>query len=119
MTKKTLTLPITGMSCANCAASIERTLNKKVEGVVLATVNFASERLAVEYIPSIVSLDGIVAEVRKIGFDLVLAEEGKEEDAEEIARHLEIRDQTRKFIVGATFALNLFLISMSRDFGFI
>jgi Cu+-exporting ATPase len=111
--------PVTGMSCANCAASIERTLNKKVEGVVLATVNFASERLAVEYIPSIVSLDGIVAEVRKIGFDLVLAEEGGEEDAEEIARHLEIRDQTRKFIVGAAFALPLFLISMSRDFGFI
>lgn len=119
MPKETLTLPITGMSCANCAASIERTLNKKVEGVVLATVNFAAERLTVEYIPSIVSLDGIVAEVRKIGFDLVLAEEGKEEDAEEIARHLEIRDQTRKFIVGAAFALPLFLISMSRDFGLI
>ena len=119
MNKETLTLPITGMSCANCAASIERTLNKKVEGVVLASVNFASKRLTMDYIPSLVSLDGIVAEVRKIGFDLVLAEEGREEDAEEIARHMEIKDQTRKFIVGAVFALPLFLISMSRDFGLI
>ena len=119
MTKETLTLPVTGMSCANCAANIERTLNKKVEGVVLASVNFASERLTVEYDPSIVSLDGIVSEVRKIGFDLVVAEEGKEDDAEEIARHLEIKDQTRKFIVGLVFALPLFLLSMSRDFGLI
>ncbi|MFA5903752.1 MAG: heavy metal translocating P-type ATPase [Desulfobacula sp.] len=119
MTKEILTLPVTGMSCANCAANIERTLNKKVEGVVLASVNFASERLTVEYDPSLVSLDGIVSEVRKIGFDLVVAKEGEEEDAEEIARHLEIKDQTRKFIVGVVFALPLFLISMSRDFGLI
>src|SRR5210317_1865485 len=37
-------LPITGMTCANCAMNIERTLNKKVSGVVRASVNFASER---------------------------------------------------------------------------
>ncbi len=117
MSKETQTLPVTGMSCANCAANIERTLNKKVEGVVLASVNFASERLTVEYDPLVVSLDNIVSEVRKIGFDLVLAEEGEEDDAEEVARHLEIKDQTKKFIVGVVFALPLFLLSMSRDFG--
>ena len=42
-------LAITGMTCANCAATIERTLNKKVPGVVQAAVNFATERAAVEY----------------------------------------------------------------------
>ena len=113
-------LPVTGMSCANCAANIERTLNKKVEGVVSATVNFASERLLVEYIPSIVSFDIILAQIRKIGFDLIVADEGQdEEDVEEIARHAEIKDQTQKFIVGVVFALPLFLMSMSRDFGLI
>lgn len=113
-------LPVTGMSCANCAANIERTLNKKVQGVVSASVNFASERLLVDYIPSIVTLDTIVSEIKKIGFDLILADEGQdEEDVEEIARHAEISDQTRKFIVGVVFALPLFLISMSRDFGLI
>ena len=113
-------LPVTGMSCANCAANIERTLNKKVEGVVSATVNFASERLLVEYIPSIVSFDIIIAQIKKIGFDLIVADEGQdEEDVEEIARDTEIKDQTQKFIVGVIFALPLFLISMSRDFGLI
>jgi Cu+-exporting ATPase len=113
-------LPVTGMSCANCAANIERTLNKKVEGVVSATVNFASERLLVEYIPSIVSFDIILAQIRKIGFDLIVADEGQdEEDVEEIARNAEIKDQMQKFIVGVVFALPLFLMSMSRDFGLI
>ena len=113
-------LPVTGMSCANCAANIERTLNKKVEGVVWATVNFASERLVVEYIPSIVSFDIIIAQIRKIGFDLIVADKGQDEkDVEEIARHAEIKDQTQKFIVGVVFALPLFLMSMSRDFGLI
>ena len=113
-------LPVTGMSCANCAANIERTLNKKVEGVVSATVNFASERLLVEYIPSIVSFDIILSQIRKIGFDLIVADEGQdEEDVEEIARHAEIKGQTQKFIVGVVFALPLFLMSMSRDFGLI
>jgi Cu+-exporting ATPase len=41
-------LPITGMTCANCAATIERTLNRKVEGVVQANVNLATERATVE-----------------------------------------------------------------------
>jgi Cu+-exporting ATPase len=113
-------LPVTGMSCANCAANIERTLNKKVGGVVSASVNFASERLLVAYIPSLVSLDTIVAEIQKIGFDVIVAQGDQgEEDVEAIARHAEIRDQTQKFIVGVIFALPLFLISMSRDFGLI
>ncbi|OGR10074.1 MAG: copper-translocating P-type ATPase [Desulfobacula sp. GWF2_41_7] len=119
MTKETQTFPVTGMSCANCAANIERTLNKKVQGVVLASVNFASERLTVEFDPSVVSVDNIVYEVRKIGFDLILAEEGKEEDTEAVARHQEIKDQTQKFIIGVVFALPLFLFSMSRDFGLV
>ncbi len=111
-------IPVTGMSCANCAANIERTLNTKTDGVVSASVNFASERLVVEYIPSILSLDTIVSEIKKIGFDLIIADAGQEEkDVEEIARQAEIRDQTQKFIVGVVFALPLFLMSMSRDFG--
>jgi len=120
MSEKTLNLPITGMSCANCAANIERTLNKKVEGVVSASVNFASQRLLIDYIPSIVSIDTIVSEIKKIGFDLIVVDEGQdEEDVEEIARHAEIKNQTLKFYVGVVFALPLFIISMSRDFGLI
>ncbi|MCF6248468.1 MAG: heavy metal translocating P-type ATPase [Desulfobacula sp.] len=111
-------MPITGMSCANCAANIERTLNKKVDGVVSASVNFASERLSVEYLPSSVSLDTIGSEIKKIGFELIVAgEDEQEKDVEQIARQKEIKDQMQKFSVGVIFALPLFVISMSRDFG--
>ena len=41
---KTFTIPVTGMTCANCAKTISRQA-KKVEGVSAADVNFASERL--------------------------------------------------------------------------
>ena len=51
MTEKlaTIDLPLTGMTCANCANTIERTL-KKTPGVSGATVNFASERAQVNLI---------------------------------------------------------------------
>jgi len=115
-----LELPITGMTCANCAANIERVLNKKVEGVVEASVNFASERAAIEYLPDVSSIDDIVAAIEKAGYGAIVSDESQEgEDAEQSARRAEIHDQTRKFIAGVVFALPLFVLSMLRDFGLI
>ncbi|MGD8776730.1 MAG: heavy metal translocating P-type ATPase, partial [Syntrophobacterales bacterium] len=111
-------LPITGMTCANCAMNIERTLNKKVPGVVQASVNFASERATVEYLPTLTDLDKIVSAIQQAGFDAILPDdEAEEEDIEQRARRLEIANQTKKFIVGLIFTLPLFLWSMGRDFG--
>ncbi len=111
-------LPVTGMTCTNCAANIERTLNKKVPGVVTASVNFATERLRVDYLPSETRIELIVDAIQKIGFDAIVADEDQdEENVEEIARQTEIQDQTRKFLVGVIFSLPLFVMSMSRDFG--
>jgi Cu+-exporting ATPase len=116
---KTQEMPVTGMTCANCASNIEKAL-KKVPGVTVASVNFASERLSVEFIPSIVTLEDIVSKIQKIGYDVVLPTgDMEEEDAEEIARNAEIKDQTNKFLVGVVFALPLFALSMSRDFNLI
>jgi Cu+-exporting ATPase len=66
-------LPITGMTCANCSASIERTLNRKVPGVVKAAVNLASERASVEYVPGLVTRADIVAAIENIGYGVVEA----------------------------------------------
>ena len=113
-------LPITGMTCANCAANIERALNKKLRGVTQASVNFATEHAAIDYLPAAVSIEEIVAAIEKAGYGAILPGEGWEgEDAEQIARQAEIRDQTRKFIVGVIFALPLFVLSMLRDFSLI
>jgi P-type Cu+ transporter len=110
-------LPVTGMTCANCAANIERTLNKKVPGVTTASVNFATERASVTYMPGTVDLEAIAAAVEKAGFGVILPEETADvEDAEQAARDAEIRDQSRKFAAGVVFALPLFVLSMARDF---
>ncbi|MCF8105856.1 MAG: heavy metal translocating P-type ATPase [Desulfohalobiaceae bacterium] len=110
---------ITGMTCANCAANIERALNRKtVDGVVQANVNFASEGLSVEYIPGTISPEEIARIVEKAGFKAILPREGvQDRDQEQAARDAEIRDQTRKFLAGVVFALPLFILSMGRDFG--
>jgi Cu+-exporting ATPase len=110
-------LPITGMTCANCASTVERTL-KRLDGVVTANVNLANERASVEYLPGVVSLAAIQQAIRDVGYDVVVPGEGESaEDVERAAREAEIRDQTRKFWVGVAFALPLFLLSMGRDFG--
>jgi Cu+-exporting ATPase len=110
-------LPITGMTCANCAMTIERTL-KRLDGVVGANVNLASERASVEYLPGVVSLAAIQQAIRDVGYDVVVPGEGEAaEDVERAAREAEIRDQARKFWVGVAFSLPLFLMSMARDFG--
>jgi Cu+-exporting ATPase len=111
-------LALSGMSCANCAATIERTLNRKVPGVVHGSVNFASERAAVEYVPGMAAVEDFIAAIAAAGFGAAAPGETPEaEDAEAAARRREIADQTRKFVVGLVCTLPLFLLSMARDFG--
>jgi len=109
-------LPVTGMTCANCATNIERALNKKVSGIASASVNFASERATVGYIPGIATLPDIIRAIEAAGYGVISPEGISEEDAEQKARQAEIRDQTLKFVVGVVFALPLFILSMARDF---
>ncbi len=112
-----ITLAITGMTCANCAATIQRTLEKKVAGVVGANVNFASEKAQVVYLPDQVSPHDLVAAIERVGYSA--AESGPDllEDSEGAARQAEIETLARKFWIGVSLSLPLFLLSMSRDFG--
>ncbi|NIM17733.1 MAG: heavy metal translocating P-type ATPase [Candidatus Aminicenantes bacterium] len=114
--EKQLTFPVVGMTCANCAATIERSL-KKVDGVIDASVNYANEKARITYAPGKVTPAHLAAAVRKAGYDVVeTAEAIDREDAEAAARKAEVRHQWKRFIVGLCFSLPLFLMSMSRDF---
>ncbi len=70
---KQIILPITGMTCANCVATIERNL-KKLDGVNSAAVNLSSERATVSFDASKLALDDIVGRVRKVGYDVAMGE---------------------------------------------
>jgi P-type Cu+ transporter len=64
---KQLTLPITGMTCANCVATVERNL-KKVDGVSTAVVNLSSERATVEFDPALLGLTDLIGRVERAGY---------------------------------------------------
>ena len=104
------------MTCANCAATVERTL-RKTAGVTDATVNYASERATVHFDPGVVTLPELGAAVERAGYGVIVAAEGELEDAEARARATELHDQSRKFWTGVAFAGPLFALSMARDFG--
>ena len=72
---------VQGMHCASCSILINKTLGR-VPGVVSASANYGTERLALEYDPSKVQLSKIEELLKKIGYTLILPKEGANEEEE-------------------------------------
>ncbi|TLN24297.1 heavy metal translocating P-type ATPase [bacterium] len=103
---------IEGMSCAACAASIEKSL-KKVGGVAKANVNFAAGKAYVTYDAKRASENDLDGAVRRAGYEVIHKKKGdeglKSEDKE---------DQFRKRLILAWFfALPLLAVAMSAMLG--
>jgi len=60
-------LPITGMSCASCAAKIEKGLTD-MEGVSKASVNFAAEKATILFHPAQTDLSSLIEKVKDLGY---------------------------------------------------
>ena len=72
MAAKNVTLPVTGMTCVNCAMNIERNV-KKLDGVQEANVNFAAEQATVEYDPDRLQVKDLVGKIRDVGYGVASA----------------------------------------------
>jgi Cu+-exporting ATPase len=70
---KQLTLPITGMTCANCVATVERNL-KKLDGMQSAVVNLSSERATVDFDSAKLGLTDVIARVNRAGYGVATGE---------------------------------------------
>jgi Cu+-exporting ATPase len=68
--KKGVSLPIGGITCANCAATITTALEKS-EGVVKANVNLATEKAQIEYDPEKTTLEAIGKTIEGIGYSVI------------------------------------------------
>ncbi len=62
-------MPVKGMTCGNCARSVERKLSG-VPGVTKATVNLEGASASVEYDPTLVKPDTIANAVRQLGYEV-------------------------------------------------
>lgn len=74
MTLNSATIKISGMSCAACAARIEKSL-KKLEGVTNANVNFAIEKATIEYDGALVDPNRFDEVIQKLGYKVIKEDE--------------------------------------------
>ena len=117
--KDKVTLNLQGMSCASCAANIEKILNK-TDGVISVSVNFPLEKAFVEFNSSRISVREIIAAVQGIGYGAsVQAETVEYEDREQISRDAEIRKQRNNLIVALLLGIPISLGNMSMMFPFL
>src|SRR6185295_2730818 len=97
-----LDVPITGMTCASCVSRVEKAL-RKVQGVLDASVNLASEQATVTYMPTTTGWSDLKTAVENAGYGVIETAEsdaGTAEDIEAMARARELDDKRRKLIVG-------------------
>ncbi len=69
MATKKVELPIGGMTCASCVATIEGGL-KELPGIAEVNVNLATERGSVVYDPELVNIDQLVQTVQDVGYEV-------------------------------------------------
>ena len=105
-----LVIAVTGMSCASCAANVERAL-KKLAGVREANVNLATARATVLFDPRLIGPLDLVKAVREAGYDVVAAP-----DEVRIRGEREYRTLRISVIWGGALALVIFLGSMRHWF---
>ncbi|MGL5354138.1 MAG: heavy metal translocating P-type ATPase, partial [Clostridium sp.] len=109
---KSHTFKVEGMTCTACANRIER-VTKKLEGIEIATVNFATEKLTVSMNEDIITYGQIKAVVEKAGFKLI-----KEDEVKVEKKKLQDKDILLiRFIVSLIFTIPLLVISMGHMIG--
>jgi Cu+-exporting ATPase len=102
-----INLQVGGMTCVNCAKTIEKALNSR-EGVYNATVVFAAEKVAVEYNPDQISLPAIKKVIQDVGYTVI--EPKPQEGAEDKARKRHI--QRLKLLLTASIGLTIPIIAL-------
>ncbi len=112
-----ITLPIKGMSCASCVENVERTL-ASLDGVISASVNFATEKATVEYFPSQLGVREFKKAVKEAGYEVVEAEKGEDiVEKEQREREAAYQALRIKVITGAILVIPIFLLMQWEHLG--
>jgi len=102
-----VSLKVTGMTCAACAARIEKKLNS-IPGVKRANVNLSTERATVSYEPGRVRVGDFIGAIQALGYD---AEKTEDISQERLAEQKETELRTMRFSLLASIILSLPLVT--------
>ena len=120
-------LPIEGMTCASCAARIEKRLSKQ-PGVAFANVNFATKVATVQYDPAATGLSKLAQAVEDLGYKAIVpapvlptrepADPPHGDAGHDHSAHMNVGEDVTKrlltrMIVGAVLSLPVLFIAMS------
>ncbi len=101
-------LALTGLTCASCVNRVEKVLNALPS--VQASVNLATERAHVSFVPGVVDAADLIARVEKAGYGASLYNQ-QAPDAQNAQHEAEWRGEWRNFLLSAVLSLP-FVIQM-------
>ena len=101
--------PVLGMSCASCAARVDKTLNKQ-KGVCNAAVNYAAATATVEYDAEMTSPEVLQKAVQDAGYDLYIE---KDDELNDLNKQREAAYQSLKRRTICAFVLSIAIMVIS------
>ncbi len=114
-----LSLPVEGMTCASCVLRVEKAL-KKVDGVLEANVNLATEKVSLSFDEKKTDLQALSAAVHEAGYKLLLPD--NEAETLRISKNFEAAGDShqqkayerlkKEFIFSVALAVPIMLVSM-------
>jgi len=110
-----VSLPIQGMTCASCVNKVEKAL-RSAKGVIQASVNFATERASVEYVPELITVRDLKKAVQEAGYEVLEVKEEDIVEKERMAREKELSRLKWKFIIGAVLLGPVLLLMYGASF---
>jgi Cu+-exporting ATPase len=114
--KREIMLPISGMTCASCANSVQRAIGK-LDGIQEVVVNYAAGKAKVVYDTSRTRISEIKSAVARAGYKALDIEMADQADSDQDRREKEAETLLRKFIFAIIFTIPLFYTAMGPMIG--
>ncbi|MEA5257864.1 heavy metal translocating P-type ATPase [Arcicella aquatica] len=108
---KTLVIPVTGMTCAACASSVENILHKQ-NGVLASSVNFASESAKIQFDTNLTSPEFLQGKLQAIGYGLILGTPEKAKEQQNLIKQNHYRTLKQNLIWASILTLPVVIIGM-------
>jgi len=113
---KSVTIKISGMTCATCVNTIEQSLND-TDGVESVSVNFATESAKVSYDPALITLDGLYKVIKDSGYKPLESTLENQYDEDKARKEKDMKTLWKKFLVSVFFSIPLLYLAMGHMLG--